>query len=110
MNTILDLNKKLFDTFDGLESGQIDVAKAKAITGISNAIINNAKLALQLATAFKSKEIAIGIVGKENIKQIENREIYDKKLEFAISCGYNNVAEAIGEMGKFEFEQKFKQT
>lgn len=39
----------------------------------------------------------------------KSNETYEMKLEYALSLGYDNVSDAIAKMGKFNFENGFKQ-
>lgn len=48
MKNINDLRDNLFDTIELLKSGKIDTSQAKAITGIAGAIIESAKLEVDL--------------------------------------------------------------
>ena len=105
---ILELNQKLYETLEGLESGKIDAKKADSIVNVANAITNNTKLLLNVAKTAKSQNMAQLLLGSETAKEIECRDIYEQKTDFAVSLGYDNLASAIGRIGKEEFEQKFK--
>jgi len=45
------LRKKLIDQIDGIESGEIDIGKAKAISGHVQTIVNMTKLELEYKKA-----------------------------------------------------------
>lgn len=112
MNNLNELNTVLFDTLRGVKDGTIDDKKAKSITGVSNAIINNAKLQLNAAKFIKGGSINTAYFGeisaKNQLKSSPENDLYSDKLEFAISMGYKNLADAISQVGKNTFEQKFK--
>ncbi len=110
MSNILDLNDKLFKTLDGLESGAMDAKKAQAVVNVSNAIINNAKLVLEVAKHSKNTNIAALMIGNENAKNLDYKDGYDKKNEFAISLGYKGLADAIGSLGPDEFKKQFQES
>lgn len=86
MKTINNLREKLFETMEKLESGQIDVAKAKTINEVAQTIINTAKIEhdylklIQDNNKHSEKKISIESVfmGKEPIeftlKQIEENK------------------------------------
>ncbi|MDH1602339.1 hypothetical protein [Empedobacter sp. GD03739] len=105
---ILELNQKLYETLESLESGKIDAKKADSIVNVANAITNNTKLLLNVAKTAKSQNIAQLLLGAETANEIEYRDIYEQKTEFALSLGYDNLSSAIGKLGKENFEQKFK--
>lgn len=107
MSNILELNDKLFQVLEGLENDTMDIKKAQAIVNVSNAINNNAKLMIQAAKLSKNPNIGALMIGDEKITQMKTEDLYKKKLEFSLSIGYNDVASAIGKIGKNEFERKF---
>ena len=112
-NTLSTLNDALFDTLSKLQSDKIDIKKANAITAVSSQIINSAKV--QLA-AFKLTKGATLIptltdnkcsVTKSKITQGDN---YDKRRTYAIEVlKYKSLAEAISDLGAFEFKKQFNQ-
>lgn len=112
MSNIIELNEKLFKTLEGLESGEVSEKKAMAIVNVSNAICNNAKLAIQVAKLTKNGNIGNLLVGSENIPlnepESKKKDLYDRKLEFAKKEGFKNISEAIGSLGKNKFDQQFK--
>lgn len=112
MNNLNELNDILFDTLRGVKSGEIDEKKALAITKVSASIINNGKLQLTAAKFVKGGSIKTGVFGeisaKETSKNLPEGDLYTKKLEYALSMGYANISQAINELGKNGFEQKFK--
>lgn len=105
---ILELNQKLYQTLEGLESGKIDTKKADSIVNVANAITNNTKLLLNVAKASKSQNMAALLLGAETANEIEFRDVYEQKTEFALSIGYDNLSDALGKLGKDEFEKRFK--
>jgi len=105
---ILELNQKLYETLQNLEDGKIDNKKADSIVNVANAITNNTKLLLNVAKTAKSQNMAAIILGTETAKEIENRDVWQRKADFALKLGYDNLSDAIGKLGKSEFENKFK--
>lgn len=108
INNLTELNNILFDTLRGVKEGTVDDKKAQTVTNVANSIINNTKMQL---TAYKlTKGMAFrDEFGKAPKELKAGGDAYDQKHEFAIFKGYNNIAEAIGKMGKADFENKFKQ-
>lgn len=105
-NNLTELNNVLFETLRGVKKGKIDDKKAQTVTNIANSIINNTKTQLQ---AYK---LTKGIAFREEFgkapKEIQmSNNVYEQKSEFAIFKGYNNVSEAISQMGA-EFNIEFK--
>lgn len=109
MSNIIELNKKLFDTLEGLEKGTVEIKKAQAIVNVSNAICNNVKMALQAAKISKDPNIGRLMIGEDNMKRLETNDVYEKKLEFAARLGYKNISDAFSHMGKAKFEKEFKE-
>lgn len=126
-NNLSELNNILFNTLRGVEQGTVDEKKAQTIANLGNTIINNAKTQLQgykltggrtSITALPQKDektplkTALGAVeagrvgfGSEKIKLPKNT--YDRQMMFAETLGYKSPADAIGEMGKKDFLDKF---
>lgn len=103
------LNDVLFKTLEDLQSGKMEVAKAKAIVDTSTAITKNASLQLQAFKLAKGKIAPPSLLkGTVTYATIASGDTYEQKAEFSKSLGYDSVAEAIGDLGKFEFEAKFK--
>lgn len=107
MSNIIELNKKLFETIEGLENGTVEIKKAQAIVNVSNAIANNAKLVISAAKLSKNPNMGSMLLGIEAPEP--PKDTYDKKLEFAKSLGYKNITEAISKKGKLEFDSDFKE-
>lgn len=63
------LREHLFDAIDGLNSGTVTLEKAKAISEVSQTIINTAKVEVELAKATGQKPS--GFIG--GLKSPENR-------------------------------------
>jgi len=106
---ILELNQKLYATLQDLEDGKIDSKKADSIVNVANAITNNTKLLLNVAKTAKSQNMAALILGNDTVKEIEHRDTWEKKADFALKLGYDNLSDAIGKLGKTEFEKRFKE-
>lgn len=108
-NNIEGLNEVLFDTLKGLNSGDVSVSKAKAIVDVSTAITKNASLQLQAFKLSKGKVAPPSLLSGQKVRAtINSNNKHEQMTEFAVSIGYDNVTEAIGDLGKFEFETKFK--
>lgn len=107
---IIELNKKLFETLEKIESGEMDIKKAQAMVNVSNAISSNAKLMLSAAKLAKNPAITNQLLGSDNgsKRRLEDADMYELKTEFALSKGYNNASEAIGKMGVNAFNEAFK--
>ena len=107
MNNLNELNEILFDTLRGVRDGKIDEKKATAVTNVANSIINNCKTQL---VAYKLSE---GMAYRENFGGLpgapKNGSTYELKNDFALKLGYKNISEAMGKMGKNEFEKQFSE-
>ncbi|PIE50738.1 MAG: hypothetical protein CSA38_01870 [Flavobacteriales bacterium] len=102
-----ELNEKLFAALEGVENGTIDPKKAQSIVNVSNAINSNCKLMIDAAKITKDNSVLGLVASDDKMKELSYKSTYDKKFEFALSLGYNNLSEAIGKLGKVEFENKF---
>lgn len=124
-NNLNELNRVLFDTLRQVKSKKVDSKQAQSIVGIGNAIINSAKLQLNAAKHLKGATISTDFFGDITVEQQrklpmlkENKKVtfsnpknlYDRKLEFALSLGYSNIADAYAGQGRADFENKFKAT
>lgn len=124
-NNLNELNSVLFDTLRQVKNKEIDSKQAQAIIGVGNAIINSAKLQLNAAKYVKGAAIESDFFGeikteiprelpvlkeKKKVDFSAPKELYDSKLEYALSLGYPNLSEAISKEGKMEFERKFKES
>lgn len=108
-NNIEELNSLLFKTLEGLNSGDIEISKAKAIVDVSTAITKNASLQLQAFKISKGKVAPPTLLGNQKLRAtLSSGDKHQQMTEFAISLGYDNVTDAIGDLGKFEFKTKFK--
>lgn len=104
-NNLNELNDVLFETLRGLKDGTVKEKEATAVTNVANSIINNCKTQLMAYKLSKGRAYSNNFEAIE-IKKPESE--YRQKLEFSLSRGFNNVAEAISEIGKAEFDRKFK--
>lgn len=109
MSNIIELNKTLFKTLEGLENETVDIKKAQAIVNVSNAINSNAKLMIQAAKISGNSKISDAMIGSDNMNRLQLKDTYDQKLEFAIELGYKSMGEAISKIGKEKFEKRFKE-
>lgn len=91
-----NLYEHLYETLEGVKSGQIDLQEAKAVVDISNAIVNVGKLELNIMKETNG-DYELGIAPKiganswlqmksdESIKVVsaeKKDELYDKMKEF----------------------------
>lgn len=109
---IIELNKQLYDLMDKVEKGEVDLKKAQTMINISNAINSNAKLMCSVAKLSKDPHIVQNLIGVEPSKQITTetspKDLFDLKLNYARSLGYENLGEALAAAGKHKFEEGFK--
>lgn len=107
---ISELNNKLFKALEGIEEGTLETDKAKAMVNISTAITNNAKLILQAARMSENVQMANDLFSpKQGMLTLTPDDTYMKKNTFAKKLGYNNLSEAFANMGKDNFDEKFKE-
>lgn len=103
-----DLNDILFDTLEQVKSGQMSEKQAQTVVNVGNSIINNAKIQLQAFKLTKGRTSMTLLPSNTDPKMkmpekgINNRS--DAALQYALSEGYKNVAEAIAVMGKSKFD------
>lgn len=109
-NNLETLNETLFETLNAIKNDQIELKKANAIVGVSQAIIKNVTLQMS-AYKFLGNQIEApkSITEKKVFLKISSNDGHTKKSEFAKSLGYDNVVEAIGALGSVKFNQKFKE-
>ncbi len=104
-----DLNDILFETLEGVKSGNMSEKQAQTVVNVGNAIINNAKIQLQAFKLTKGKTGVSLLSPNDNPKMsipekgVNNRS--EMALDFARENGFKNVAEAITVMGKSEFDK-----
>lgn len=106
LNNLQLLNDNLFDLFDEVKNGKIDIEKANAMIGISNTIINNAKVQLQGIKQFHELGYEPNATSNSTVKKLVG-DVYDRKFQFAISIGHQNVSDAVAKLGKEQFEALF---
>lgn len=115
-NNLSELNNILFNTLRGVEQGTVDEKKAQTIANLGNTIINNAKTQLQgyKLTGGRTSITALPEGdGKRSLGGVEGQKIklpkntYDRQMMFAETMGHKTPADAIGEMGKNNFLEKF---
>lgn len=113
-NNLNELNAILFDTLRGVEKGSIDEKKANSVIGLSNAIINGAKVQLNALKAAGRKNIApefFSIEAKASgPKTVDLGEMdkHKQMLMFSLEKGYDNVAAAMASLGKDNFNKEFE--
>lgn len=105
-NNLQTLNDNLFELFNQVKDGKIDIEKANTMVGISNTIINNAKVQLQGIKQFHELGYEPNITSNSTVKKLVG-DIYDRKFQFALSIGHQNVADAVSKLGKEQFEALF---
>ncbi len=101
-----DLNESLFRLFDDIKEDRVDTSKAQAMTNIANTIINTAKVQLQGIKQLQDSGI-VPLTMKDSSPKMLG-DLYDQKSAFAKKLGYQNVAEAIGKMGKEQFNKLYE--
>ena len=113
MNNLNELNSVLFDTLRELKAGNMQPDKAISITKVGATIINNAKIQLNAAKAMNSGRLHTEFFGEleaiDTQPKLSSSSLYDRKLSFARSMDYKGIAEAISDLGKNEFENRFKE-
>jgi len=108
MSNIMELNKKLFSTLEDLENDKIDIKKAQAVANLSAEINKNAKLMFQVAKYSKNEKFGNLLLGDEAVEKTKEKDLFQRKYEFAQSEGFKDVASAIAKLGRPEFEQQFE--
>lgn len=104
------VNDILFQVLNDVKEDKMEHAKAKAIVGIAGAIAKNASLQLQAFTLTKGKTAAPKTLIKgKAFATIGSGDIHAQKTEFAISLGYKDIVEAIGDLSANIFNKRFKQ-
>lgn len=105
-NNLTELNNILFETLRGVKDGSIDDKKAQTVTNVANSIIHNTK------TQLNAYKLTKGMAFREEFgkapKELKGKDVYDQKSEFAQYKGYDNITEAISDLGKADFENQFK--
>lgn len=106
---LIDLNETLYETIKKIESGALDVKKAQAIVNVSSAIAANSKLMIEAAKLAKNPTVSNQLIGERvALPSHDKKDVYERKLEFALSKGYESLASAFEKMGKYEFESEFR--
>ena len=110
-NDLNELNSILFDTLRGVESGKKDVKQANAVIGISNALINNAKVQLQaikLSGRKGSPDFFSLPEPSSEEKGSRANDKHDLMMQYAVEIGCDSVAHAFGKVGKDQFIKDFE--
>lgn len=125
-NTLNDLNNHLFAQLERLSDEGItpqelekETERSKAINGVAKNIIIAAKVQLETSLNTEGAKVMPEVLGlgrnaiikKKGTKVIapKIKDVYDQKMEFAHSLGYDSYSAAISSMKKEEFEQRFKE-
>lgn len=101
-NDLNELNEILFSTLRGVKDGNVDVKRANTVIGLSNALVNNAKVQIQAMKITGQKEATKFLSLAANGKY---KDRYAAASAYAVSQGYKGVPEAIVAMGKYEFNK-----
>lgn len=105
-NDLNELNSILFDTLRGVTSGEIDTKKANSVIGLSNALVNNAKVQIQAMKLTGQRTPTKFMSLTESTGKPTDK--HEAMMVFAKSIGYDSVAEAIAEESKPVFIKKFE--
>lgn len=109
-NNIDIVNDALFDTLKKLQTKQIDIPTAKAIVATSDAIVKNAALQLQAFKMTKGQIAAPKALTSSKIFLTKGSDdVHAQKTEYAQSLGFKDVTEAIGKLGSYDFNKRFKE-
>jgi hypothetical protein len=106
-NDLNELNTILFETLRGIKDGNIDTKQANSVIGISNALVNNAKVQIQ------AMKLTGGKKAPEFVSLPETPVKYKSKHEamtvYAKEIGQKSVADAIADSSKEDFNKGFMQ-
>lgn len=109
-NNLQTLNHTLFETLEKLQKKEITKEEAKVINEIAGTIINNAKVqldAVKITKGMGSNAELFGVKTLGPTPDLNDDDLYNLKMEFSIFKGHSNVSNAIGALGKFNFEKEF---
>jgi hypothetical protein len=119
MNTLSDLNNKLFELFEDIKTDKVDLKKAQALNSTATIIVKNAKTQIdalklsdkiglipgqilpaveRLHPAQKAASIGIAFPGNDLIKAQD---------KFAVKLGYENRLAAVVALTNKVFEDKY---
>lgn len=132
-NKLTDLHNHLFAQLERLGNAELkdedlnkEINRSKAITSISKEILDNAKLNLEAAKFTAEHLTGVSKLPSQFENTVEQPKIpessnsipqqplkktgntYTDKTTFAKSLGYKDLTEALGDLGKHKFENKFK--
>lgn len=112
-NTINTLTDTLFNLMSDLKSKNIDPAIAKEMNSTASNILQAGKLQIETLKLMKTKKnipTFLGVEGTEKLIEAAKvkKDLYDQKVEFAQSLGYDGYSAAISAMKKEDFERRFK--
>lgn len=108
-NNLQTLNDNLFELFNDVKEGKIEIEKANTMVGISNTIINNSKVQLQGIKQFHELGYEPNVTSNSTVKKLVG-DVYDRKFQFAVSIGHQNVSDAVAKLGKDQFEALFSKS
>ncbi|WP_416440413.1 hypothetical protein ACH3O9_11185 [Leeuwenhoekiella sp. A16] len=108
-NDLKELNDILFDTLRGIKDNSVDVKQANAVIGVSNALVNNAKVQLQAMklSGGKTPPKFLSIEAGPQTTNFKNK--HEAMTAYAQNIGERNVADAISKHGKKDFEKGLKE-
>ena len=110
MKNLNELNDVLFDTLKGINDSTVDAKKGNLVIGVSNAIINNAKVQLSAYKIAKSNKSPVntptffGLPEADGSRDISDR--YQLCQKVAKDLGFRNANEAIAELTAHVFNKK----
>jgi len=108
-NDLVELNTILFDTLRGIKTGEVTTEQATSVIGVSNAVVNNAKVQLA-AMKMCGNKVPVSLLGlsanngNKIPPKIEDR--YDAGMAVATSNGCTNIAAAMVKLGKSEYNMQ----
>lgn len=104
------VNDILFQVLNDVKEDKMEHAKAKTIVDVAGAIAKNASLQLQAFKLTKGKTAAPKTLIKGKVfATLGSGDLHAQKTEFAISLGYKDVVDAIGDLSAFVFNKRFQQ-
>ena len=105
-NDLNELNTILFETLRGVNKGDVDTKQANAVIGLSNAVVNNAKVQIQAMklSGKKTPPKMLSIQGTDRITGDKHKDM----LTYAQELGFTSVAEAMAEISKDQFKKDFQ--
>lgn len=118
LNNLNELNDMLFNLLRSRFDDKINTEKVDDICKISDKIIQNAKTQINVVSKLKGLALPVENFGlKQGVKPLNSMrvkidpeaDLYEQKIEFALSLGYKNLTDAFSKHGRTKFENEFKE-